>query len=89
MVAPSLKENSTLHNHDVKCNPTKYLENISGCFDSEKKTLRNSVRTRGWLVEGGTQPVVKMDGLSPYKSNGIFDRRWAGECRPQSGDEKE
>lgn len=29
-----------------------------------------------------------MDGLSPYKSNGIFDRRWAGECRPQSGDEK-
>lgn len=26
-----------------------------------------------------------MDGLSPYKSNGIFDRRWAGECRPQSG----
>lgn len=40
-------------------------------------------------MEGGTQPVVKMDGLSPYKSNGIFDRRWAGECRPQSGDEKE
>lgn len=55
----------------------------------EKKALRNSVRTGGWLVKGGTQPVVKMDGLSPYKSNGIFDRRWAGECRPQSGDEKE
>lgn len=30
-----------------------------------------------------------MDGLSPYKSNGIFDRRWAGECRPQSGDENQ
>lgn len=76
----------------MKCNPTKYLaylENSNGCFDNEKKTLRNSVKTEGWMVKGGTQLVVKMDGLSPYKSNGIFDRRWAGECRPQSGDEKE
>lgn len=55
---------------------------------ARKKALRNSVRARGWLAKGSTQPVVKMDGLSPYKSNGIFDRRWAGECRPQSGDEK-
>lgn len=49
--------------------------------------FRKNRRVAG--VKGGTQPVVKMDGLSPYKSNGIFDRRWAGECRPQSGDERE
>lgn len=66
------------------------MENSGGCFGSErKKAPRNSVRVEGWLAKGGTQPVVKMDGLSPYKSNGIFDRRWAGECRPQSGDERE
>lgn len=32
-------------------------------------------RGRGWLARRvGTYPLVKMDGLSPYKSNGIFDR---------------
>lgn len=40
-----------------------------------KKTPVEFRRGRGWLARRvGTYPLVKMDGLSPYKSNGIFDR---------------
>lgn len=40
-----------------------------------KKTPVEFRRERGWLARRvGTYPLVKMDGLSPYKSNGIFDR---------------
>lgn len=54
-----------------------------------KRTLWNSARGKGeeggWYAGVARSPLVKMDGLSPYKSNGIFDRGRAGECRPRFG----
>lgn len=52
----------------------RHLEKRRGCVETEKNPVEFR-RGRGWLARRvGTYPLVKMDGLSPYKSNGIFDR---------------
>lgn len=45
------RQKKTLHNHDVKCNPTKYLaylENSDGCFEEKSPTEFR----KNWRVAG-------------------------------------